>query len=500
MQTVKTLPLLVLLCLSLGCSSYSMQEIYTALEAGNPEAAFAYMEEQGPKKPGLPFLFERGLVAHYANRFSESSKAFSLAEDISEDLYTRSVSREALALITTDLLRPYPGTRYERLLSHYYRILNYIYLNKLDGALVECRRATGLIQYYINEHEEYDFFGAAFLAYLSGIIYETSGEWNNAFISYQQAEEYYRRASTKTGVRMPKDIGYSLVQLARKLRFAEEAARYRSRYGDPPEYAAGYGELIIFYESGYVPDKYEETLMFPILKTDTTTESFEEGNEEDGNNQAAPDFVKTLLSRRGRTYPDAQLEYLLYVAMPAIRSNRPEFTGIAVQANNIQQRGVLVADIQTMAIETLNSQQPTILLRSVTRAFLKYLIYRVAKAELDEPVEEAEKKLEELEKSENASEAEKAAARENVRKAKMWAQVGMGISNIVNIATEHADTRSWRTLPNQIFLVRMLLPEGVYNVNLSFLEAGMQNSVSQTLRNVEIFSNRVTFLNYRTYD
>ena len=500
MQTVKSLLLLALLCLSLGCSSYSMQEIYTALEAGNPEAAFVYMEENGPKEPGLPFLFERGLVAHYANRFSESSRAFSLAEDISEDLYTRSVSKEALALITTDLLRPYPGTRYERLLSHYYRILNYIYLNKLDGALVECRRATNLIQYYINEHEEYDFFGAAFLAYLSGIIYETSGEWNNAFISYQQAEEYYQRASTKTGVRMPKDIGYSLVQLAWKLGFAEEAARYRSRYGDPPEHGAGYGELIIFYESGYVPSKYEETLMFPILKTDTTTEAFEEGNEKNGNDRATSDFVKTLLSRRGRTYPDAQLEYLLYVALPAIRSNRPEFTGIAVQANNIQQRGVLVADIQTMAIETLNSQQPTILLRSVTRAFLKYLIYRVAKAALDKPVEEAEKKLEELEKSEDASEAEKEAARESVRNAKMWAQVGMGISNIANIATEHADTRSWRTLPNQIFLVRMFLPADVYNVNLSFLEAGGRNTISQTLGEVGIYSNRKTFLNYRTYD
>jgi len=47
-----------------------------------------------------------------------------------------------------------------------------------------------------------------------------------------------------------------------------------------------------------------------------------------------------------------------------------------------------------------------------------------------------------------------------------------------------ADTRSWRTLPNQIFLVRMPLPEGVYNVNLSFLDAGGQNGISQTFRDV----------------
>ena len=500
MQTVKPFLLLALLCLSLGCSSYNMQEIYTSLEAGNPEAAFAYLEEKAPKKPSLPFLFERGLVAHYANRFSESNAALSEAESISEDLYTRSVSKEALALITTDLLRPYPGARYERLLSHYYRMLNFVYLNMLDGALVECRRATRLTQYYINEHEEYDFFGAAFLAYFSGILYETSGEWNNAFISYQQAEGYYRRASTKTGVGMPEDIGGSLVQLARNLGFAEEAMRYWNRYAEPLEHEAGYGELILLYESGYVPSKYEKTLTFPILKTDTATDAFEKGNEAGDNKQATSDFVETILSRQGKSYRDDQLEYLLRVALPAIRSNRPAFTGIVVEAGNIQRRGALVADIQMMAIETLNSERPTILFRAATRAFLKYLAFRVAKAKLDKETEEQEKKLEELEKSENASAEQKKAARQAARQSAFWATMAGRISNAVNIATEHADTRSWRTLPNQIFLVRMPLPAGVHDVTLSFLDADGRNSASQILQDVEIYANRKTFLNYRTYD
>ena len=39
------------------------------------------------------------------------------------------------------------------------------------------------------------FFGAAFLAYLSGMLFESAGELNDAFISYQQAEEYYERTS-----------------------------------------------------------------------------------------------------------------------------------------------------------------------------------------------------------------------------------------------------------------------------------------------------------------
>ncbi len=474
----------------IGCSSYSMQEVYISLEAGNPEKAFTYMTEKGPKKSNLPFLFEHGLVAHYANRFPESNVALSFAEDISEDLYTRSVSKEALAMLTNDLARPYAGTRYERLLSHYYRVLNYIYLNQLDGALVECRRATNLINAYKAEDEDYDFFAAGFLAYLSGMCFEATGEWNDAFISYRQAETYYQHAAAKTKMKMPEDIGHALVRLARKLGFIEEAAHYRNRYGEPPIQPERSGELILFYESGYVPSKYEKTLTFPILKIDTENDAFRKGNQH--NEKAARNYVDTLLSRQGKNYANADLEYLLHVAMPAISSKRPHLAGVTVRVGTTEQHGIPVADIQTMAIEALNAQHATILIRSMTRAVLKYLVYRVAKAAAEKKAEEEKKRDEE--KKELTDEEKKKLAT-----AQLWSDIlGTGI-NIVNIATEKADTRSWETLPNQIFLVRMPLPEGVHNVNLSFLNADGQNSGTRTLQNVEIYPNRITFLNHRTY-
>ena len=475
----------------LGCSSFSMQEVRTSLEAGNPEKAFTYMEQNGPEKPRLPFLFERGLVAHYANRFPESNDALSLAEDISEDLYTRSVSKEALALLINDLTRPYAGTRFERLLSHYYRALNYIYLNQLDGALVECRRATNLINAYKGGDENYDFFAAGLLAYLSGMCFEATGEWNDAFISYRQAETYYQHAATKTGMKMPEDIGHSLVRLARKLGFTEEAAHYRNQYGEPPTQPDRSGELIFFYESGYVPAKYEKTLTFPILKIDTQNDAFREENQH--NEKAAQDFIDTLLSRQVTRYSSADLEYLLRVAMPAIASNRPHLAGVTVRVGNTEQHAAPVSDVQAMAIETLNAQHSTILIRSVTRAFLKYLVYRVAKAAVEKKAAAEKKKRDEEKKKLTDEEKKKLAT------AQLWSDAIGAAVNIVNIATEHADTRCWRTLPNQIFLVRIPLSAGIYDINLSFLDADGQNGGTQTLQDVEIYSNRITFLNYRTY-
>ena len=342
-------------------------------------------------------------------------------------------------------MRPYSGTRYERLLSHYYRALNYVYQGQLDGALVECRRATALITYFKGEDEDYDFFGAGFLAYLSGVLFEATGEWNDAYISYKQAAEYYRNAAEKTGVEMPEDIGRSLVRLARKLGFIDELERYQEQYGEFSARPENTGELILFYESGYVPPKGEDALTFPILKTDDVDDE---------------KFVPTLMGRADRTYKEVELEYLLRVAIPKIDSNRPLLSGIEVAAGAAKANGVLVGDVETVAIETFNAQRTGILLRTLVRAVGKYLIYRKANKENE--------------------------------------ALGLLI-NLAGVVTEQADTRSWQTLPNQIFMVRMPLPAGTHTLHLSFLGENRQVRGRDSVPDIKINANRITFWNHRTY-
>lgn len=443
---IKTLPFLLVISLMIGCGGYKFQEVREPLEKGQPEDAYTYLQKHTPKKPDIPFLFELGMVAHYANHFQESSTAFAQAADIAEDRYTKSLSKEAGSLVTSDKLRPYPGTRYERLLSHYYRALNYVYQGQLDGALVECRRATALINYFKGEDEKYDFFGTGFLAYLSGVLFEATGEWNDALVSYKQAAEYYKNAAEKTGVEMPDDIGHSLVRLARKLGFIDEFERYQRQYGKPLPRPENTGELILFYESGYVPPKEEEVLMFPILKKDDVEDE---------------KFVPTLMGREGKVYEDIELEYLLRVAIPTIGSHRPLLAGVEVAVGTVKTSGVLVEDVENIAIGTFNAQRPMILLRTLLRAVGKYLLYR-----------EANKQHEAL---------------------------GV-LANLAGVVTEQADTRSWQTLPNQIFMVRMALPAGTHTLDLSFLDANGRVRGRDSVLNIKINPNRTTFWNHRTYE
>ena len=173
------------------------------------------------------------------------------------------------------------------------------------------------------------------------------------------------------------------------------------------------------------------------------------------------EFVPTLMGREGMVYEDIELEYLLRVAIPTLHSHRPRFRGITVTVEEAQKTGVLVEDVENIAIRTFEAQRPIILLRTLVRAVGKYLLTR-----------QADKKNEAL---------------------------GL-LTNLAGVLTEQADTRSWQTLPNQIFMVRMPLPEGTHTLQLSFLDANGQVRGSQSVPDITINPNQITFLNYRTYD
>lgn len=448
----KILPFLLFVPILFGCAAYNFEKVEMNLNTGKSQEAYQYLKKNEPKKPDIPHKFELGLIAHYADLFPESSKAFEQAEMIAEDRFTKSITKEGLSLFTSDNLLPYTGKKYERLIAHYYHALNYIKLNKLDDALVECRRATNLINYFKDGSDDYDFFGTGFIAYFCAILFETAGELNDAFISYRQAEQYYKNAAERTGISLPEDIGHSLVRISRRLSFTDEYEHYKRVYGEPPAQEENRGELILFYETGYVPKKKQQSLTFPILKTD----KFGEGDDEE-----TITFARTLRTREGMVVEEVKLEYLLRIAVPTIRSKRPYLQGIQVSVGNKTTDGVLVEDIEKNAIETFNDDRPIILLRTLIRGLLKYLTFK--QADKKNPI----------------------------------------VGSLVNLAgaiTESADTRSWKSLPNQIYMVRVQLPEGTHRLRLSFLNPDGHIGSNSSVNGVVIKANQITLLNFRTYE
>ena len=440
-----------------GCATYGskMEQTRIMFSQGKYDDALKKLEKIESDRSRLLYLMERGMILHYAGRYEESNSAFEEAEILAEDLYTKSISREAGAFLTSDNIRNYEGEKYERALIHYYRAFNYIYLRLPDDALVECRKVSFLLQQYLDESagETTAYSDDAFMHYLAGMLFEWQGERNDAFISYRKADEAYERYAEQYGVSHPSSLKTDLLRTAKALGFAEEYEHYLKKYGDSydkPENCEEAGELILIHENGFAPDKEAVELVLPILKADNLGESLD-----------VWEYSGRLRTRVGRHYSDVELEYMLRVSIPRYESSRPRIAYVEVAAAPYYMSSEVVEDVEAIAFKNFTEEQPKILLRTIARGVAKYLVFRTAK--------------------------------------KKKGEIAGLLVNVFNIATESADTRSWLTLPNSFGMVKMSLPPGKYNLFLSFRDKNGREVGSANIQDVEIRNNDFTFLTHRTF-
>ncbi len=455
-----------LICaLFVGCATYGsrMEQTRLLFSQGKYDDALKKLDKTKSGSSKLLYLLEKGMILHYAGRYEESNNTFEEAEILAEDLYTKSVSKEAGAFLTSDNILPYEGEKFERALIHYYRAFNYIHLELPDDALVECRKVSFLLQRYLDksEGESTAYTDDAFMHYLAGTLFEWQGEINDAFISYRKAAESYERYQQEYGIPYPVSLKSDLLRTADTLGFAAEYDHYLKKYGvsyDKPEIGQEAGELILIHENGFAPNKEAIEVVFPILKVDKFGES--KGVDAWG-------YSETLRARADRHYDDIEIEYMLRVSIPTYESTRPLITHMEVLATGnpgcapARFSSETVEDVEAIALKNFAEEEPKILLKTIARGVVKYLAFRTAK--------------------------------------KKTGEVAGLLVNIFNIATENADTRSWLTLPNSFGMARMSLPSGKYDLQLSFRDDRGREVESTTLQNVEIRSNDFTFLNYRTF-
>ena len=188
-----------------GCTTYAhfSSDFRTSLHARNYEDARAKIKKSKKRGNQLLYLLENGLLAHYQGHYETSNRYFAEAERLSDRLYTRSISREAAAFLTNDAIRNYRGDSFEMIAVHYYRALNYWYLNLPEDALVECRKANLKLDQYAIHNGQASYKNDAFIHYITGLFYEATGELNDARVSYQHAQDAYSYYKKKVQHRSP---------------------------------------------------------------------------------------------------------------------------------------------------------------------------------------------------------------------------------------------------------------------------------------------------------
>lgn len=160
-----------------------------SLAMGTYEQAMAQVTKGkggAPDDDLLRALF-RGQVAYYAGRWQESADAFAEADRLTEARYTKSVSRGVLSVFTNDHALKYVPPRTEQLFSRYYAMLGRVQSGDVDGAAVEARRLSALLESSAHDVEASERATHAALRDVAGAVFEAAAEWNDASVAYRNA-------------------------------------------------------------------------------------------------------------------------------------------------------------------------------------------------------------------------------------------------------------------------------------------------------------------------
>ncbi len=443
-----------MLCVLCACTSQMARSPYVkkSLDEGNFAAALGEVEKIDKGTSRLLYLYEKGLLLHYSARYAESSAALEEAERLFDDLYTKSLAREAGALFTSDAVLQYRGERFESAQIHYYKLLNYLLSSDMNGALVECRKINNKLRFFGDSNGSV-YNDDPFLRYLTGMVFFDAGELSDADVSFRVALRAYTALGERYGVETPSTLRCDMARCAELLGDWTAAEKYMEgaqRCDDPP-LDTSLGTLNVFLECGYVSYKIEQNIVLPIFK-----------NEIDDKTDTDA-FARGLVMRYGQPVDAGRkIDYLLRVAVPDMVRTPETFAGAAVRVQSAgrsyKTHAEIVQNVDAFAAEAFEARRGGVMLKTVTRALTKYL------------------------------------AKESADDRSFIAGL---LVNIFNVATESADTRSWATLPRTIRMARLDLPAGTYDVDILVHGDGAGGEEAYVARAVEVRRGRATFVNFR---
>ena len=146
---------------------------------------------------------------------------------------------------------------------------------------------------------------------------------------------------------------------------------------------------------------------------------------------------------------------MVSIALPVYVSRTPHIVAASLHTDNRSVTTELAENINTLAIESLTKQMPAITARAIARAVVK------------------SKAVRETRKNDDS--------------------LGF-LVNLAGVITERADTRSWSTLPSRIYVARLPLPAGRYNLSVDLMDASGDIVQQREYNNIVIGAGEKTFL------
>ncbi len=328
---------LLLAALFSGCGAHSQQkrrEAYERFYRGDFDSALEILREEDDPKSRLLRALDRGMIAHVRNRPEASNRAFAEAERIIEEQSATDVSDQAASLLVNDYQLEYKGEDFEKVLIHPIRALNYLVIGEVNEALVECRAVNEKLVELQEKYGSRNVYSEdAFARYLSGIIYESEGNLNDALVDYRLAVKAYGSWRETYGVAAPGDLIESVLRVSeangvtsvfRSFRRDYPAVKWVSR-----RERLRRGEIVLVLENGQAPYKEAGTAHVAV------------GEE------------------------------LLSFSFPRFRPVPLLFSGAVLRAGRFSARTALVSNVTAIAIQDLDDRYKRVIAKELLRATVK---------------------------------------------------------------------------------------------------------------------------------
>lgn len=465
-----------------GCATQLTyyNNLKTLIKTDNYPKAISLLKENKEKEYGeknlLLYYLDEGILSHYSCNFQDSIISLSKAEKLAEELYTKSISQEAMSFLISDNVKSYYGEDFERIFINVFQSLNFLMLGEYENALVEARKVDHKLKTLkVNYGNKNVYKEDAFVRYITGLIYENEREYNDAFISFRKSINEYTTNNLIYSFSMPTDLLYRSCKVAKKIGFRDEFEEINKKYNlslfwDKIKYDTNLGELILIHYNGFAPYKIDHFIEVSFGEGWAYVGSVEVGNDAKSDVEKAGRIARSIASEEQFVvaFPkfvtsDSQISYAK-VDIYTVPVSTNEFSYLVSSVDTF-----IVEDIDSIAIKSLEDRIASIRIKSIARATIKYVLSRAISAELEQKTKD---------------EFTKWLAKKAVQ--------------VASTATEKADKRSWRTLPKNINFAVENLPPGTYKLELKFYNNANQKILSKTIDNIKITKNKKTFVTIRT--
>lgn len=427
-----------------GCSPsvsrYTLVE--NSLRAGDFRQADSVLEraegEYGPKNVVL-YGMDRGMTRHLAGDYQKSNAVLEQAEEEMDRLYTRSIRTETAAFLTNDNALPFEGEPYEQVHVNIVKALNYAAMNQWQDALVEARRIDHRLNVLSDRVSDKGAYrDDAFARYLSGVLYESSGDINNAFIAYRKAYEIFQQTQVWSRTRVPSQLRADLLRTTDALHLSQEFTEYQQAFPDTVwqtvEATRQLAQVIVISYNGRAPRKEDQFLDLPIsldaLQLVVLNRALSQPNQPQ--RRAVDSVLYGLNGRVVRVALPKLVPQKTQVTVDTIRLLPEKGSPITVRTESVQ-------DFTALAEKALSERIAGITAKALARAAVKFTL------------------------AEGATRSAQHAAGKD---AGPWVGLLVGLlTKGLAVASEESDKRCWRTLPDEIHLARAWVPPGQYRAH-----------------------------------